>query len=93
MPKKGRQSVGVARQYCGQLGKQENCQVVVTISLANAVMSVPAVSRLYPPEQWAKDRRRCRAAQVPTEVKFQKKWEIALAEIDALWPMIYRGLP
>jgi SRSO17 transposase len=84
MPKKGRQSVGVARQYCGQLGKQENCQVVVTISLANAVMSVPAVYRLYLPEQWAKDRRRCRAAQVPTEVKFQKKWEIALAEIDEL---------
>jgi SRSO17 transposase len=84
IPKKGQQSVGVARQYCGQLGKQENCQVVVTISLANAVMSVPAAYRLYLPAQWAKDRRRCRGASVPTDVKFQKKWEIALAEIDEL---------
>ena len=58
MPKKGWQSVGVARQYCGQLGKQENCQVVVTVSLVNAVMSVPAAYRLYLPEPWTKDRRR-----------------------------------
>jgi len=84
MPKKGRHSVGVARQYCGQLGKQENCQVAVTVSLANAIMSVPAAYRLYLPEEWAKDRARREEAQVPREVKFQKKWEIALAEIDAL---------
>lgn len=84
MPKKGRHSVGVARQYCGQLGKQENCQVAVTISLANTVMSVPAAYRLYLPEEWAQDRERCAAAGVPKEVKFQKKWEIALAEIDSL---------
>jgi len=84
MPKKGRHSVGVARQYCGQLGKQENCQVAVTISLANTVMSVPAAYRLYLPEAWAKDRGRREEAGVPKEVKFQKKWEIALAEIDAL---------
>ena len=67
MPKKGRHSVGVARQYCGPLGKQDNCQVAVTVSLANAVMSVPARYRLYLPEAWAKDRRRCRAAAVPTD--------------------------
>jgi SRSO17 transposase len=84
MPKKGRHSVGVARQYCGQLGKQENCQVVVTVSLANAVMSVPAAYRLYLSEEWAKDRRRREEAGVPKEVKFQKKWEIALEEIDTL---------
>jgi len=84
MPKKGRHSVGVARQYCGQLGKQDNCQVAVTVALANAVMSVPASYQLYLPEPWAKDRRRCRAAAVPPEVKFRKKWEIALAQIDAL---------
>jgi SRSO17 transposase len=84
MPKKGRMSVGVARQYCGQLGKQDNCQVTVTISLVNAVMSVPAAYQLYLPEAWAKDRRRCRAAGVPKEVKFCTKWEIALEEIDQL---------
>ena len=84
MPKKGRHSVGVARQYCGPLGKQDNCQVAVTVSLANAVMSVPAAYQLYLPEAWAKDRRRCRDAAVPTAVKFHKKWEIALAQIDAL---------
>ena len=84
MPKKGRHSVGVARQYCGPLGKQDNCQVAVTVSLANAVMSVPASYQLYLPEAWATDRRRCRDAAVPQAVKFQKKWEIALAQIDAL---------
>ena len=84
MPKKGRMSVGVARQYCGQLGKQDNCQVAVTLSLVNAVMSVPAAYRLYLPEAWAKDRRRCGEAGIPKEVKFQKKWEIALEEIDQL---------
>lgn len=84
MPKKGIHSVGVARQYCGQLGKQDNCQVVVTVSLVNSTMSVPAAYHLYLPEGWAKDRRRRRAAGVPDEVRFQTKWEIALAEIDRL---------
>jgi len=84
MPKKGRMSVGVARQYCGQVGKQDNCQVAVTISLVNTVMSVPAAYRLYLPEVWAKDHRRCREAGIPKEVKFRKKWEIALEEIDQL---------
>jgi SRSO17 transposase len=58
--------------------------VVVTISLVNAVMSVPAAYRLYMPEAWAKDRRRCREAGVPKDVKFHTKWEIALEEIDQL---------
>jgi len=84
MPKKGRQSVGVTRQYCGQLGKQDNCQVVVTLSLVNAVMSVPATYRLYLPEVWATDRQRCRAAGVPKEIQFRKKWELALEGIDEL---------
>jgi SRSO17 transposase len=84
MPKKGRHSVGVARQYCGPLGKTENCQVVVTISLVNATLSVPAAYRLYLPESWANDRRRRGAAGVPAAVPFQTKWEIALTEIDRL---------
>jgi SRSO17 transposase len=84
IPKKGKHSVGVARQYCGVLGKQDNCQVAVTISLANDVLSVPACYRLYLPEAWAEDRVRRRAARVPEEVEFRKKWQIALDEIDAL---------
>jgi len=83
-PKKGRHSVGVTRQYCGQLGKQDNCQVVVTLSLVNTVMSVPATYRLYLPESWATDGQRRRAAGVPKEVAFRKKWEIALEGIDEL---------
>jgi SRSO17 transposase len=74
----------VARQYCGQLGKQDNCQVVVTLSLANAVMSVPAAYQLYLPAVWSTDRKRRRQASVPKAVGFRKKWEIALAAIDEL---------
>jgi SRSO17 transposase len=61
-PKKGRHSVGVTRQYCGQLGKQDNCQVAVTLSLANHDASLPVAYRLYLPEDWAKDQaRRCKS--------------------------------
>ena len=84
MPKKGRHSVGVARQYCGVLGKQDNCQVTVTVSLVNAVLSVPAAYRLYLPEAWATDRRRRKTAGIPAAVQFQPKWQLALAAIDAL---------
>lgn len=83
-PKKGRHSVGVARQYCGVLGKQDNCQVAVTVSFVNETMSVPAAYRLYLPEAWAKDKRRREAAGVPGEVVFRTKPEIALAEIARL---------
>jgi SRSO17 transposase len=84
MPKKGSHSVGVARQYCGRLGKQDNCQVVVTVSMANRIMSVPCAYRLYLPEVWTQDRRRRREAGIPEEVGFARKWEIALAAIDEL---------
>src|SRR5215813_11773371 len=63
IPKKGRHSVGVARQYCGVLGKQDNCQVAVSVSLAHEQASVPVAYRLYLPEAWAQDRRRRRAAR------------------------------
>src|ERR687892_176905 len=82
-PKKGRHSVGVARQYCGQLGKQDNCQVAVTLSLANHTASLPVAYRLYLPEKWAKDQRRRKKAGVPQEVKFLTKPEIALEQIGA----------
>src|SRR3989449_1381810 len=65
MPKKGRHSVGVARQYCSVLGKQENCQVAVSVSGAHERASIPVAYRLYLPEAWAKDRRRRRTAGVP----------------------------
>lgn len=84
VPKKGSLSVGVARQYCGALGKQDNCQVAVTISLANSTMSVPCAYRLYLPEAWARDRKRRLVAGVPREVTFATKWEIALTELDHL---------
>lgn len=84
MPKKGNASVGVARQYCGQVGKQDNCQVAVSVSLANAVMSMPAAYRLYLPEAWANDAKRRKEAGVPAGIGFRKKWEIALEQIDHL---------
>lgn len=84
IPKKGRHSVGVVRQYCGVLGKQDNCQVAVTLTLANEAVSVPAAYRLYLPEVWTDDRRRRREAGVPEEVTFKTKWQIALDQIDRL---------
>jgi SRSO17 transposase len=61
-PKQGRHSVGVARQYCGQLGKQDNCQVAVSLSVANHHASLPVAYRLYLPQDWAEDRKRRRKA-------------------------------
>lgn len=92
-PKKGRDSVGVARQYCGVLGKQDNCQVAVSISLANVHASLPAAWRLYLPEVWAKDMDRRQKARVPEAVIFRKKWEIALDEVDRLEAAGVPGAP
>lgn len=82
-PKKGTHSVGVARQYCGQLGKQDNCQVAVSLSLANAYASLPVAYRLYLPEAWASDSARRKKAGVPEEIAFKSKPEIALDQIRA----------
>jgi len=82
-PKKGRHSVGVTRQYCGQLGKQDNCQVAVTLSLANHDASLPVAYRLYLPEDWAKDQVRRHQAKIPETIAFQTKPEIALEQIKA----------
>jgi SRSO17 transposase len=92
-PKKGRHSVGVARQYCGQRGKQDNCQVAVTLSLAHAQASLPIACRLYLPELWVEDEERCAKAGVPQEVVFQTKPEIALDQIrSALMAGVSRGV-
>src|SRR5829696_291884 len=82
-PKKGRHSVGVARQYCGQLGKQDNWQGGGTVSLANRPASLPVAYRLYLPQEWADDRDRRQTAGVPEEITFQTKPEIALDQIRA----------
>lgn len=80
-PKKGKHSVGVARQYCGQVGKQDNCRVAVSLSLATWSSSLPIAYRLYLPEVWANDKKRRQEAGVPEPVKFQTKSEIALDQI------------
>jgi SRSO17 transposase len=83
IPKQGKHSVGVTRQYCGQLGKTENCQVSVSLSLASEHGSLPIAWRLYLPEEWATDRGRCRTAGVPDDVTFSTKNAIALAQVKA----------
>jgi SRSO17 transposase len=81
-PKQGRHSVGVARQYCGQLGKKDNCQVAVSLSLANGDASLPVGYRLYLPREWTNDRERLRKAGVPDDIGFKTKHEIALDQVD-----------
>jgi SRSO17 transposase len=82
-PKQGRHSVGVHHQYCGQLGKQANCQVVVTLSIANHHASLPIAYRLYLPEAWVGDAARRKKARIPEEISFQTKPEIALDQVRA----------
>jgi SRSO17 transposase len=81
LPKQGRHSVGVAHQYCGQLGKQANCQTAVSLSIANHDASLPVAYRLYLPKQWAEDRTRRGKAGVPEEIAFKTKPEIALEQV------------
>jgi SRSO17 transposase len=80
--KKGKHSVGVARQYSGTLGRVDNCQVAVSLHLAADASSACIAFDLYVPEDWLKDRSRCAAAGIPAEVEFQTKHQIALRQID-----------
>jgi SRSO17 transposase len=80
-PKQGTHSVGVARQYCGQLGKQDNCQVAVSLSVANDQASLPIAYRLYLPEAWADDPLRRAKAGVPEAIGFETKTAIALGQL------------
>ncbi|RWK27611.1 IS701 family transposase [Mesorhizobium sp.] len=79
--KQGRHSVGVARQYCGEIGKQDNCQVAVSLSLANAFASLPVAFRLYLPKEWAEDPGRRKKAGVPEQIGFSTKPQMALEQI------------
>jgi SRSO17 transposase len=80
-PKSGSKSVGVQHQYCGQLGKQANCQVAVTLSIANHNASLPIAYRLYLPRKWARDKARRKKARIPKEISFETKPQIALEQI------------
>jgi SRSO17 transposase len=89
-PKKGRHSVGVARQYCGALGKQDNCQVAVSVSVASRTASLPVSWQLYLPKDWAEDPVRCQKAGVPEEIRFATKTQIAVQHLQR---MLAEGLP
>ena len=95
MPKKGKLSVGVAHQYCGQLGKQTNCQVAVSLSIANSFASLPVAYQLYMPQAWLEDehadkRKKCK---VPVDIAFRTKPQIALQQIsEALEADVPRGV-
>src|SRR5437868_13182885 len=80
-PKQGKHSVGVHHQYCGQLGKEANCQVAVSLSIANHSASLPVAYRLYLPKEWATDKVRRKKAGVPKDIRFKTKPEIALDQI------------
>ena len=89
-PKYGEHSVGVAHQYCGQVGKQTNCQIAVTLSLANHHVSLPVAYRLYLTETWAKDAARRKIAGIPEDIEFTTKPKMALQQIE--WA-VAAGLP
>ena len=80
--KKGTKSVGAARQWCGRLGKVDNCQVGVFMALVSREGHALVNTRLYLPHEWTKSRTRCKAAGVPKEVKFQTRRQLALQMLD-----------
>jgi SRSO17 transposase len=88
-PKKGTESCGVARQWCGRLGKVDNCQVGVFLAYAAEGGYAPLDRRLYLPEDWAGDPERREKCHVPPKVDFREKWQIALDLLDRSLP----GLP
>jgi SRSO17 transposase len=88
-PKKGTQSCGVGRQWCGRQGKVDNCQVGVFLAYAATAGYAPLDRRLYLPKDWTKDEVRREKCHVPQAIKFQEKWQIALDLLDRSLP----GLP
>jgi len=90
-PKKGTESVGVQRQWCGRLGKIENCQVGVYMGYVSGIEQALVDARLYLPESWASDKKRRTKAGVPKEVRFQTRHELALAMLDDNGPLLPHG--
>ncbi len=80
--KQGQHSAGVARQYCGELGKRANCQVLVSLTLARGEVPVGVALRLFLPESWAAEPARRAKAGVPAEISGRPKWRIGLDELD-----------
>jgi len=81
-PKKGTESCGVQRQWCGRLGKLDNCQVGVFLACVSEGRVAPLHRRLYLPREWAKDQRRREKCHVPRSVRFAEKWQIGLKLIE-----------
>ena len=90
-PKKGTESCGVARQWCGRLGKVDNCQVGVFLAYAAGGGYAPLDRRLYLPEDWAGDGARREKCHVPPKVAFREKWQIALEMLDRSLPGLTHG--
>lgn len=90
-PKKGTHSCGVARQWCGRLGKVESCQVGVFLVYATEATYAPLDRQLYLPEEWADDASRREECHVPPEVEFREKWQIALDLLDRSLPDLPHG--
>jgi SRSO17 transposase len=89
-PKYGQHSVGVSHQYCGQVGKQTNCQIAVSLSIANHHASLPVAYQLYLPEKWASDPEQRKKAGIPADIEFTTKPKMALRQIEWACEM---GLP
>src|SRR5947208_5512287 len=84
LPKDGRCSPGVARQYCGALGKTANCQVIVSVNAVTDRASCPLDWRLFLPAQWDADDERRARAKIPEQVRHREKWRLALDMLDEL---------
>ena len=87
-PKKGEDSCGVARQWCGRLGKKENCQLGVFLAYVSSKGHAPLDRRLYLPQEWIDDADRRQQCHVPQDVTYQKTWEIGLAQVRRVGPVI-----
>ncbi|WP_051963208.1 IS701 family transposase [Deinococcus misasensis] len=93
LTKFGRHSVGVARQYSGQVGKLTNCQCLVSLTLARDEISVPVALRLFLPREWTEDLERCQKAKIPSaDQEFKPKWQLALEELDQLKDLLTFGV-
>ena len=87
-PKKGTESVGVQRQWCGRLGKVDNCQVAVFMGYVSATEHALVNERLYLPKEWSKDRKRRKKCRVPRDVRFQTRHELSLEMLDEVGELL-----